>query len=163
MKTDKNICSLVLLTFLFVATCQGAVSASLLWSQKAEASCTAQTSFQQCVLCDLHPKEVTLHVLNTLIVPYMDESLTLTCTSQIFLLGMMQEAATQDTSFRFSGTYFNLNLGWFVDAYNGTYASSEDQTYWEILDGNMRPTPVGVSYYQPKNGETVTFNLTNYS
>lgn len=46
--------------------------------------------------------------------------------------------------YRFTATYFNRELGFFVDAYNKVFGNySQDKSYWRILDGSMKPTPVG--------------------
>ena len=47
---------------------------------------------------------------------------------------------------RFSATFFNKELGFFVDAYNGVSGNfSKDKSYWQILDGSLKPTRFGMS------------------
>ena len=47
--------------------------------------------------------------------------------------------------FRFTATYYNHELGYFVEAYNGVYANTVDKGTWQILDGSMKPTKLGKS------------------
>ncbi|KAL8562784.1 hypothetical protein ACOMHN_022659 [Nucella lapillus] len=85
----------------------------------------------------------------------------MTSTRYKTLFFLMQEAADVDSAFQFSVTYFALPLGFFVDAINGLRGNfTLDQTWWAILGGNGKLTPVGVSSYEPDDGETVTFNFT---
>lgn len=120
---------------------------------------------QQCSMAkpgwDNSQKNVSIHVLNILRPPFLNQLTTVCNTPQIYLLDVMEQATDQDKNFRFSATFFNKELGWFVDAYNFVYANyTLDFSYWQILDGEMKPLPVGISNYIPANGETVTFNLT---
>ncbi|XP_076460403.1 cobalamin binding intrinsic factor-like isoform X3 [Babylonia areolata] len=111
------------------------------------------------------PREVTLVVRNILREPTFEESVKLSCTRSKTLFYMMMEAAEANTVFMFSASYNHAgHPGFFVDAINGLYSQWEvDRTWWEILDGDLNHTPVGVSSYEPHNGETVTFNFTQYA
>ncbi|XP_076461594.1 cobalamin binding intrinsic factor-like isoform X2 [Babylonia areolata] len=116
---------------------------------------------KRCVTCNaFQPKTVTLVVRNILREPTFEDSVKLRCTRSKTLFFMMQEAADVDPAFKFSVTYF-AHLGYFVNAMNGLASTYNlDKTWWAILDGNNNLTPVGVSSYVPKHGETVTFNFT---
>ncbi|XP_076461593.1 cobalamin binding intrinsic factor-like isoform X1 [Babylonia areolata] len=118
---------------------------------------------KRCVTCNaFQPKTVTLVVRNILREPTFEDSVKLRCTRSKTLFFMMQEAADVDPAFKFSASYNHAgHPGFFVDAINGLYSQWEvDRTWWEILDGDLNHTPVGVSSYVPKHGETVTFNFT---
>ncbi|XP_076460402.1 cobalamin binding intrinsic factor-like isoform X2 [Babylonia areolata] len=109
------------------------------------------------------PREVTLVVRNILREPTFEESVKLSCTRSKTLFYMMMEAAEANTVFMFSVTYFS-GLGFYIDSINGTAGNyTLDKSYWQILDGDNKPTLLGVSSYEPHNGETVTFNFTQYA
>ena len=60
---------------------------------------------------------------------------------------MLSEARTSclRNHHRFTATFFNFELGFFVNGYHGVFANYEqDKSYWQILDGAMKPTPVGM-------------------
>ena len=65
----------------------------------SEESCGALRS-KRCVTCSCESKNVTLHVVNVLTSPYLDQTQRLTGTHEKYLLGMMEEAADDNSSFR---------------------------------------------------------------
>ncbi|PVD30818.1 hypothetical protein C0Q70_10093 [Pomacea canaliculata] len=76
---------------------------------------------------------------------------------------MMKEAAGIEPGFdRFVVRYHANQNGYFVLAIHGVKATyEEDQTFWRILSGTQ-PINLGVSAYQPADGETVTFELVRH-
>ncbi|KAK7109553.1 cobalamin binding intrinsic factor-like isoform X1 [Littorina saxatilis] len=149
------------LTAFVVGTCQ-----AWFYRPQSDTGCRRypdKDDYNNCVTCNLfRPKEVTLRVRNLIREPTFEETVTLNCTRYKTLFYMMQDAAEANSVFRFSATYDHAgHPGFFVNAFNGVYSNwTEDRTWWQILDGDLNLTPVGISTYEPSAGETVTFNLT---
>ncbi|XP_025095365.1 uncharacterized protein LOC112564627 [Pomacea canaliculata] len=104
-------------------------------------------------------KNVTLRAVNTLVHPNFEIQANLPDTHSRFLIEMVQEAAGIDPGFnRFAVHYHTSPGGYYLSAINDVYAE-KDKTYWCILDFNNRPVEYGMSTYEPRDGETVTFEL----
>ncbi|KAL8562783.1 hypothetical protein ACOMHN_022658 [Nucella lapillus] len=153
-----------LLFSVLLCVCSINVCHSWFWTNRQGCSLTwTEGEVKRCFQCKLlRTKNVTLVVRNILRDTNFEESVTLSCTRAKTLFTMMMEAAEVNTAFKFSVSYNHAgHPGFFVNAFNNVYSQWQvDQTWWQILDGNLNLTPVGASSYQPSDGETVTFNFT---
>ncbi|XP_025095131.1 uncharacterized protein LOC112564497 [Pomacea canaliculata] len=105
-------------------------------------------------------KNVTLVVENKLKQPTFTIQINLHTYSH-YLIDMMEDAADLNDTFRFTVTYFNRKLGYYVDAIHGVFGNySLDQSFWCIKNSSFIAIECGVSHYIPANHETVLFNLT---
>ncbi|XP_046552124.1 cobalamin binding intrinsic factor-like [Haliotis rubra] len=79
------------------------------------------------------------------------------------LIYFLQAAVAKDGHFHFTAEYYATPAvtGYMVLSLNKLAGSTEDKTYWQILD-NGKPIPVGVSLYVPNNGSVITFKFTSY-
>ena len=78
---------------------------------------------------------------------------------------VMQEAANDDSQLRFTATYFGSDLGYYIDAINGTSTDSENRCYWLIYvrypNGTEFLSPLGVSsYVLPGTGYSLIWRYT---
>ncbi|KAL8566110.1 hypothetical protein ACOMHN_051836 [Nucella lapillus] len=121
-----------------------------------------QEPIEQCCTCRDQVASVSLHVINVLKDPLVNSTVKLHNSHQLYLLGFMQQATQTSTDWRFSATYYSQKLGFYLDTYHGVTANyTQDKSYWNILGGDGKSIPLGISSYVPAPGEMVTFNLTN--
>ena len=71
---------------------------------------------------------------------------------------VMERAANKNSALRFQATYFNRELGYFVDKIGDT--PNADGNYWFLYINNgtgdaLRFSPLGVSNWIPNHGSTV--------
>ncbi|XP_059139503.1 uncharacterized protein LOC131927733 [Physella acuta] len=104
---------------------------------------------------------VTLQAKNILQAPTFNYVAVVTLRKQN-LLGFLEKAVDTNYGFRFSSSYFGSALGYMVDKINGTAASTQNQTFWQI-SSNGTALNCGVSTYYPRNNEVILFNFTTYA
>ncbi|XP_046326018.1 cobalamin binding intrinsic factor-like [Haliotis rufescens] len=116
-----------------------------------------------CPCCMCGPDiTVTMEVDNSLKPPTFKSYIELEM-AQRELIYFLQEAAIYDQYFHFTAEYFTSDavIGFFIMSMNKLAGTTEDKTYWQILDKGI-PTPSGVSMYVPTDGSVITFNFTTY-
>ncbi|KAK7478927.1 hypothetical protein BaRGS_00029794 [Batillaria attramentaria] len=147
-------------TLLIIAfVCFGVVAVSDAWwfrrqkcndrrgCKAVEASCEVIANCSKCNLLEKPDrrnfKTVTLRATNFIKDPTFETEVTLERTRSKTLFYMLEEAAETNSDFRFTATYFGVDLGYFIEAVNRVFANSSASQFWNILDGNLDPTPVG--------------------
>ncbi|XP_055873663.1 cobalamin binding intrinsic factor-like isoform X3 [Biomphalaria glabrata] len=103
---------------------------------------------------------VTLRFRNSLKPPFFDKTITVPRQPQRELFHFLQRAADVTGEIVFTISYSPM-VGYILDSINGQYGSESDNSFWDFLSENGS-YDCGVSVYVPKNGETITFNFTNY-
>ncbi|XP_025095294.1 uncharacterized protein LOC112564585 [Pomacea canaliculata] len=108
-------------------------------------------------------KNVTLVVENKLKQPPFTIQINLNTYSH-YLIDMMEDAADLNDTFRFTVTYFNRKLGYYVNTINGVCGNNLlNNFFWCIKNSSLIAIECDVSHYIPANHETVLFNLTTPS
>ncbi|XP_059139734.1 uncharacterized protein LOC131927878 [Physella acuta] len=136
-----------------------AVMTSGHWNNKPPNQC--ETSGPSCFSLIRPYPRVTLQAKNILQTPTFNYVAVVTLRQQN-LLGFLEKAADSNYGFRFSSSYFGSALGYMVDKINGTAASTQNQTFWQI-SSNGAALNCGVSTYYPRNNEVILFNFTTYA
>ena len=71
---------------------------------------------------------------------------------------VMEMGADSNAQLGFQVTYYNQELGYFVDAIGNTSNVPSENKYWILYVGwgsNLSPSPVGISHYIPPPNSTV--------
>lgn len=71
---------------------------------------------------------------------------------------VMEMGADADAQLRFQVTYYNQELGYFVDTIGNTSSVPSENKYWILYVGlgtNLAPSPVGISHYIVPQNSTV--------
>ncbi|XP_071102215.1 cobalamin binding intrinsic factor-like [Haliotis cracherodii] len=121
----------------------------------------ALTCQDSCCMCG--PNITVTMVVENSLKPDTFKSIVQLEMPQRELLYFLQEAVAVEQHFRFTAEYFATPAvtGYFILSMNKVAGSTEDKTYWQILDKG-EPTPLGVSMYVPTDGSEITFNFTTY-
>jgi len=79
----------------------------------------------------------------------------------------MEAAVARDAKYRFSSTYSNAGLGYFIDSINGTAGDITNSCFWELsfrpyLANRFVVSPVGISNYYPSFNAVVQWEYRRF-